>query len=108
MHAAGKILGNVCLKTIRDTLICDLWSGKWQGVLVGVISNRSGGSSNFWDCRETPPQFPALGGTSWSPHKENSEEGFWSTYCNDFEKSEWEYSFKATNLQHVKSKMKKR
>ena len=35
-------------------------------------------------------QIPPLSETSWSPHKENLEEGTCSAYCNDIEKSEWE------------------
>ena len=38
-----------------------------------------------------PPLIPSLSEISWSPLKENPEEGAWSANCNDFEKSEWEY-----------------
>ena len=36
------------------------------------------------------PAIPFRSETSWSPHKENSEEGTWSAYCNNFERIEWQ------------------
>ena len=43
------------------------------------------------------------------PHKKHPEECAWPEYCNDFEKIERQsiFSFKATNLQHVRLEMKK-
>ena len=42
-------------------------------------------------------------------HKKHPEECAWSESCNNFEKSEREsiFSFKATNLQHVRLEMEK-
>ena len=44
------------------------------------------------------------------PHKKYPEECAWSEFCNNFEKSQREriFSFKATNIQHVRLKMEKR
>ena len=69
MHASGKIFDKICLKSVRDTfffqyLVCDQGQGD---------------------------SIPSVTGTTWSPRKENPEKGAWSTYRNDFEKSEWEY-----------------
>ena len=50
----------------------------------------------------------SLGGTSWSFHKENPEEGAWSAYCNDFEKSEWEYFFQSNKFTAFKLKDEKK
>ena len=65
--------------------------------------------SNFWTCRETlSPTIPSLSGTSWSLHKENPGKRAWRACCNDFEKSEPVFSFKAIKLLHIWLKMKKR
>ena len=42
------------------------------------------------------------------PHKEQPEESAWSDCCNNFEKNERWFSFKAINLQHLRLKMEKR
>ena len=89
MHATDKILGKICLRAIRDTFfpICCLWSGERQGDSVfwwGVISNGRGKFKLLG--LQGDPQIPSLSGTCRYPHKENPEEGAWSTYCNDFKK----------------------
>ena len=76
---ASKIFGKICPKAIRDTSfsIWDLRPGEGQGglnYLVGVILNRRG-------------KFKILG----LQDKEILEEGSWYDYCNNFEKSKWEY-----------------
>ena len=93
----AKCFGKICLNAIRDNFfsICGLWSGGGWGESIfewGWYQIEEE-ISNFWACRETPYPIPSLSGTSWSPHKENPDEGACSVYCNDFEKSEWEYFF---------------
>ena len=48
-----------------------------------------------------------LSGNSWSRHKENSEEGAWSAYCNNFEKSKWEYFFQINKFTAILKRKKK-
>ena len=45
--------------------------------------------------RSFPLSILSFSGASWPPHKENPDEGDWSAYCNDFEKSDWEYFFQS-------------
>ena len=69
----------------------------WWGV-----TSKEGRASKFW----------ALVGRALPdpPIKKHPEECSWSEYCNNFEKSVCEstFSFKATNLQHVRLEMEKR
>ena len=87
MNVAGKNFGKICLKATKDTLfpICGLWSGEGQG-------DSGGGRSKVLACRgATPAPIPSLSWTFWSHHKEYPVEGAGPAYCNEFEKSEWEY-----------------
>ena len=91
-----KIFGKISLKTIRDTFFSNMWSAISGGtgglkVLVGGDIQQKGKLQTCGLAGRPPTRFPPLCGTSWSPHKENPEEGAWSVYCNDFEKSEWDY-----------------
>ena len=82
IHASCKIFDKICLKAIRDTFFPNMWF---------VIKGQ--GTQFFCGCdiqQKDTPQIPFLKGTSWSPHKENPEEGAWYAYCNDFEQNEWE------------------
>ena len=45
----------------------------------------------FGLAKRTSRQIPFFSGTSQSPRRETSEEGAWSAYYNNFEKSEREY-----------------
>ena len=78
--ATEKVFGKICLKVIRDTFFSNMWSAIsgatgdskfwWR-----VISNRRG-SFKLMDLQGDPPHtIPSRSGTSWSPHKENPEEG---------------------------------
>ena len=59
--------------------------------LAGSVSNKRMKLKLFG--LQGEPSTPILSptGISWSSHKEKPEEGAWSAYCNDFEKSEGEY-----------------
>ena len=87
-----KVFGKICIKIIRGTFssICGLWSGEIRGNTIFKWSwyPTEGESSDLLACRETPYLISSLSGTSWSHHKENHDEGAWSTYCNDFQKGE--------------------
>ena len=99
---AGNFFGKICLKAIRDIRAIrdsNMWSvikggmgdsifWWWESGEGGKWYATEGQRSNFL---EGPPSIPFLGGTSWSSHKENPEEGAWSAYCNDFEKGNSKY-----------------
>ena len=93
MHASAEFLIKICLKTIKTFFspIYDLWSGdRWTQFFDGCDIEQKGKIQTFWYAgRLSPILF--LSGASWSPHKKNSEERAWSAYCNDSEKSKWEY-----------------
>ena len=91
MYAANKIFGNICLKALRDTFFSNMLSVIRVGTgalnfLVGVVLNRRGKFKLLLLQGVSPNS--CFRGTSLSSHKENPEEGSWSAYCNDFEKSE--------------------
>ena len=65
MHASDKTFDEFCLKTIKQIFFSNMLS-----VIRGQRTQFFGGGNI---------------------HNENPEEGAWSSYCNDFEKSEWEY-----------------
>ena len=90
-YHAHKMFGKICLKVIRTTFFSNMWSVIW---------------GRKWDWG----WYPAVGkvqtfSLSWggSPipflvwHPDHSIRKIlksdWSAYCNDFEKSEWEYFF---------------
>ena len=108
MHATGKIIGKIYLKSTRDTFFfqhmdCNQGRDRGNQFFGGWRYPTEGESSNFWTYRETPhPTISYLRGTSWSPHKENPEEGVWSVYYNDFEKSEWWHSIYWRLFTHFK------
>ena len=89
MRASDKIFDKICLKA--TTSFSNMWpviKGQGDSIFWWGWYLTEAESWNFLACREIP-QIPSLSGTSWSSHKENAEEG--AEYCNDFEKSEWEY-----------------
>ena len=127
MYAAGKSLGKSCLKAIRDTFFCNMWSVIRRGperliFLVGDIKQEKKVQTFGFAGRPPPPpppHLPPLVGHPDLPIRktlrrvlvlltvmilkrvsessfflkakrppENPEEGAWSAYCNDFEKSE--------------------
>ena len=88
----AKIFVKICLRAVRDTFFYNIWSAIRGGIgeinlLMGVMSNRKGAKFGLLGLQGDPP-IPSLSGTSWSPHKENPEEGAWSAYCNDLGMSE--------------------
>ena len=102
MYAAGKLFGKVCLKTIRDTFFPNMWSvnreGKRDPIFWWCDIWQKGKAQTFTLARRPPlPQFPPLVRYSNLPIRKT-----------DFEKSERVFSFKATNLQHIRLNMKKR
>ena len=91
----------ICLKTIGDIFFSNMWSGisgetRRLKFLVGGDIHQKGKLQTYGIAGRTRPPshlvppIPSLSETSWSPHNENPEEGAWPTYCNDFEKNEWE------------------
>ena len=98
MHSSGKIFGKISLRAVRDTI-------RWSDI------KQKGKVQTFWLVERIPPtkkKNPSLSRTSWSPHKENFEEGVWSAYCNDFEKSEWECFLSNQQIYICKGKGKKK
>ena len=97
--STDKIFGKTCLKIFRNTFFSNMWFGISRGtgglkVLVGGDIQQKGKLQTYGlagRAPKPPAPIPSTSGTSWSPHKENPEEGAWSAYCNDFEKSKWEY-----------------
>ena len=103
IYAAGKIFAKICLQAIRDTFFSNMRfviRGGTGGLnfLVGVISNSpkfkrlglqgdpSPNSLLAWsESQLKKKKIPFLSGTSLSTHKENSDEGAWSDYYDDFE-----------------------
>ena len=57
----------------------------------GGETQQKGKVQTFWFVVRPSSWIPSFGGRSWSPHKENLEDGAWFAYYNDFEKSEWEH-----------------
>ena len=107
MHATDKIFGKICRKAIRDTFFFNVVyvQDRDEGTrfLSGVISNRRG-KFTFLGLQGDLP-IPSLSGTSWSPHKENPDEGAWSVYCDDFEKRVFSLksnTFTAFKVKHEK------
>ena len=97
MHATAEFLRK-SIKAIKTCFffffffrICDLWSGdRWTQVFGEGDVQQKGKIQTFWYAGRLP-LILFLSGESWSTHKKNSEDGAWSTYCNDFEKKKWEY-----------------
>ena len=89
IYATSKVFDKICLNAIRDTFfsICGPWSGEGKG--TGGDIQQKGESSNFWSL-DSLPQFPPL---VWHPNLSIKKvlKIALSAYCNDFEKSEWEY-----------------
>ena len=108
----GKTFGKIWLKTIRDTFFQHVVCNQRRD---GVRHERKREDSIFWlGVRSNRRlRFKILGmieNPILTSHKKHSEECAWSKHCNKFEKSEKEgiFSFKATNLQHVRLEMEKR
>ena len=93
----------ICLKAIRDILYfyCDQERDRGIQFFGEIISNRKR-KLNFWACKETP-KLPSLVGHP-NLHIRRMvgllTEWFWKEWVRVF-------SFKATNLQHVRLRMKK-
>ena len=85
--------------------ICGLCSGQGRRNSIfewGDIQRR--GKFTFLGLQGDLP-IPSLSGTSWSPHKENPDEGAWSVYCDDFEKRVFSLksnTFTAFKVKHEK------
>ena len=100
MHTAGKIFGKICLKYIKirlNFLICFLsyyvvcaqkGDAGTRFFSEGEIQQK-GEVQTFSYAGKLPPPVPSLSGKSWSPHKENPDEGGWSAYGNGKGESEY-------------------
>ena len=111
IYAIGKSFGKICLKAIRDTFLSNMWSAIRGGTrgfsfLMGVISNRRV-KFKILVLKGEPPNFlPSLdilisrSRKSWAGCLVCLIQWFWiesmRTIC-----------FKATNLWHVRLKMKR-
>ena len=87
MRTTGKIFDKVCLKAIHNKK--SPFYNMWSVIKDGTDIQQIGEMQNFE--KEVPFLKLFLSGKSWSLHKKNPEEYAWSAYCNDFEKSEWEF-----------------
>ena len=115
MRTAGKIFGKICLRN-RDTflsnMVCDQGrdgvrpEGMWRNQFFGGGDIQQKGKVQTFGHKGGTHSL-SLCGKSWSAHKEHPEECAWSTNYNDFEMSERVFSFKATNLEHVRLKEEK-
>ena len=109
-HALAEFL----IKSVENLLksflpIRDLWSGdRWSQFFGGGDIQQKGKVQTLWLAGRLPPIL-LLSWAFWSPHKKNSEEGTWSAYCSDFEKSKWEYFLSNKYIySKIKIKIKKR
>ena len=90
MYAPNKIFDKIGPKAVKDTFLYNIWfATRRLDFLVEVMSKKRGKFKDF--ALQGDPQIPSLSGESWSSHKENPEERARPLYCNDFEKSKWEY-----------------
>ena len=99
MHVTSKIFGKFYLNSIKDTffqyVVCNQRrdgkhkeKGRLNFLVEGDIWRRKEGIFEILGVSRSPPLHPLIG-KPWSLHKENPEGCARSTYCNDFEKSDW-------------------
>ena len=69
--------------------ICGLWSeeGGRNSFFGEAIYNKRGKFKLLGFQIDLSAQVSSLSGTSWSPHKKNTDESIQSAYCNDYGKS---------------------
>ena len=100
IYVAGKIFGKICLKAIRDTFfpICGLQSGKARGT-GGDIQQTEKVQTLVLQGDPLPQVSPFV----WHPNLSIKKilKSDWSTYSNDFEKSEWEYFLSKQQIYNI-------
>ena len=119
MHHRQFFFCKICLKSTGDTfsqyVICHQGRDemrhreKWEESIFGwaVTFKRRLRFRSLWMTGESQPQ-SLSSCKSWSSNKEYPEGWFWYGYCNNFKKNERVFSFKSTNLQHLRLEMGKR
>ena len=112
--ATEKIFGKICLKVIRDTFFSNMWSaisgvtGRLKVLVEGDIQQK--GKLQTYGLAGRPPhtQFPPVVGHPDLPIRKTLRRVLVCLLQWSWKERERVFTFKATNLQHVRLKMKKR